>query len=135
MVSLRSCSRICHKKSLDSSNRNLLLTRIHKKFSLDERDHLGDLTKNPQRMIIRRFAKLSGGIGFVICYIVPISYVNICNFSPLKDGESRTGRHEPRVLMDRGQGDNADTGDNNRPPSSTNGNSSLRSFWDGGLLA
>ena len=42
---------------------------------------------------------------------------------------------ENRVLMDRGQGDNADTGDNNRPPSSTNGNSSLRSFWDGGLLA
>ena len=41
---------------------------------------------------------------------------------------------ENRVLMDRGQGDNADTGDNNRPPSSTNGNSSLRSFWDGGLL-
>ena len=36
------------------------------------------------------------------------------------------------------QDDNADTGDNNRPPSSSsssNGNSTLRSFWDGGLLA
>ena len=41
---------------------------------------------------------------------------------------------ESRVLVDGGQGDNADTGDNNRP-SSSNGNISLRSFWDGGLLA
>ena len=40
---------------------------------------------------------------------------------------------ESRVLVDGGQGDNADTGDNNRP-SSSNGNISLRSFWDGGLL-
>jgi NTE family protein len=39
---------------------------------------------------------------------------------------------ETRVLA--GQGDNEDTGDNNWP-SSSNGNSSLRSFWDGGLLA
>ncbi|MGB7961196.1 MAG: patatin-like phospholipase family protein, partial [Nitrososphaeraceae archaeon] len=39
------------------------------------------------------------------------------------------------VLVGGGQGDNADTGDNNRPSSSSNGNSSLRSFWDGGLLA
>ena len=43
---------------------------------------------------------------------------------------------ETRVLVGGGQGDNADSGDNNRPSSSsTNGNSSLRSFWDGGLLA
>ena len=41
---------------------------------------------------------------------------------------------ESRVLVDKAQDDNADTGDNTRP-SSTNGNSSLRSFWDGGLLA
>jgi hypothetical protein len=41
---------------------------------------------------------------------------------------------ETRVLVGGGQGNNTDTGDNNRPPSS-NGNSSLRSFWDGGLLA
>jgi NTE family protein len=44
---------------------------------------------------------------------------------------------ENRVLVGGGQGDNVDTGDNNRPSSSSslNGNSSLRSFWDGGLLA
>ena len=42
---------------------------------------------------------------------------------------------EERVLVEGGQGDNADTGDNNRPPSSSNANNSLRSFWDGGLLA
>ena len=41
---------------------------------------------------------------------------------------------ETRVLVGGGQGNNTDTGDNNGPPSS-NGNSSLRSFWDGGLLA
>ena len=41
---------------------------------------------------------------------------------------------ETRVLHDGG--DDAVTGDNNRPPSSSlNSNSSLRSFWDGGLLA
>jgi len=41
---------------------------------------------------------------------------------------------ETRVLHDGG--DDAVTGDNNRPPSSSmNNNSSLRSFWDGGLLA
>jgi len=34
------------------------LTCIHKKFSLDERDDLGDSTKKPQRMIIRRFVDL-----------------------------------------------------------------------------
>ena len=42
---------------------------------------------------------------------------------------------ENRILVGAGQGDNADTGDNNSPSSSSNGNSSLRSFWDGGLLA
>jgi NTE family protein len=42
---------------------------------------------------------------------------------------------ENRVLVGGGQGDNVDTGDNNRPSSSSNGNSGLRSFWDGGLLA
>jgi hypothetical protein len=42
---------------------------------------------------------------------------------------------ETRVLAGEGQGDNENTGDNNRPSSSSNGNSSLRSFWDGGLLA
>lgn len=45
---------------------------------------------------------------------------------------------ENRVLVGGGQSDNVDTGDNNRPSSSSsssNGNSSLRSFWDGGLLA
>jgi NTE family protein len=44
---------------------------------------------------------------------------------------------ESRALVGGGQGDNADSGDNNRPSSSssTDGNSSLRSFWDGGLLA
>ena len=43
---------------------------------------------------------------------------------------------ENRVLVGGGQGDNVDTGDNNGPSSSSsNGNSSLRSFWDGGLLA
>ena len=45
---------------------------------------------------------------------------------------------ENRVLVGGGQGDDAVTGDKNRPPSSSsssNGNSSLRSFWDGGLLA
>jgi predicted acylesterase/phospholipase RssA len=43
---------------------------------------------------------------------------------------------ETRVLVDRGQGDNVDTGDNDRTlPPYSNGNSSLRSFWDGGLLA
>ena len=42
---------------------------------------------------------------------------------------------ETRVLVGVGQGDNADTGDNNRPSSSSsNGNTSLRSFWDGGLF-
>jgi NTE family protein len=41
---------------------------------------------------------------------------------------------ETRVLVGGGQDNNTDTGDNNGPPSS-NGNSSLRSFWDGGLLA
>jgi len=42
---------------------------------------------------------------------------------------------ENRVLVGEGQGDNLDTGDNNGPSSSSNGNSSLRSFWYGGLLA
>jgi NTE family protein len=43
---------------------------------------------------------------------------------------------ESRVLAGGGQGDSADTGDNSRPSSpSSNGNNSLRSFWDGGLLA
>lgn len=42
---------------------------------------------------------------------------------------------ENRVLVGEGQGDNLDTGDNNGPSSSSNGNSSLRTFWDGGLLA
>ena len=42
---------------------------------------------------------------------------------------------ETRVLAGEGQGDNENTGDNNGPSSSSNGNSSLRSFWDGGLLA
>ena len=41
---------------------------------------------------------------------------------------------ENRVLVGGGQGDSVDTRDNNRP-SSSNGNSGLRSFWDGGLLA
>lgn len=41
---------------------------------------------------------------------------------------------ESRVLVGGGLAENADTGDNNRP-SSSNGNSRLRSFWDGGLLA
>ena len=42
---------------------------------------------------------------------------------------------ESRVLVDDGvQDNNVDTGDNNRP-SSPNSNTSLRSFWDGGLLA
>ena len=41
---------------------------------------------------------------------------------------------ETRVLVDGRQDDNADSGDNPRPYSS-NGNTSLRSFWDGGLLA
>jgi NTE family protein len=40
---------------------------------------------------------------------------------------------ETRVLHDGD--DDAVTEDNNRPPSSLNSNSSLRSFWDGGLLA
>ena len=42
---------------------------------------------------------------------------------------------ESRVLVDGGQGDSAGSRDNNSPPSSSNANSSLRSFWDGGLLA
>jgi hypothetical protein len=44
---------------------------------------------------------------------------------------------ESHVLVGESQDDDADTGDNARPSSSssTNGNSSLRSFWDGGLLA
>jgi NTE family protein len=42
---------------------------------------------------------------------------------------------ESRALVGGGQGDNAASGDKNRPSSSTDGNSSLRSFWDGGLLA
>ena len=43
---------------------------------------------------------------------------------------------ETRVLHDGGQSNNEDTGGNNRPSSSSsNSNISLRSFWDGGLLA
>jgi NTE family protein len=42
---------------------------------------------------------------------------------------------ESHVLVGEGQGDSAGTGDNNRPPSSSNSNNSLRCFWDGGLLA
>ena len=42
---------------------------------------------------------------------------------------------ESRVLVDGGQGDNAYAGGNNRPSPSSNANNSLRSFWDGGLLA
>jgi NTE family protein len=43
---------------------------------------------------------------------------------------------ENRVLVGGGQGDNADTRDKNGSPSSSlSGISSLRSFWDGGLLA
>ena len=43
---------------------------------------------------------------------------------------------ESRVLVDGEQGNKAGSGDNNnRPSPSSNGNSNLRSFWDGGLLA
>jgi NTE family protein len=42
---------------------------------------------------------------------------------------------ESRALVGGGQGNSADTGDNNRPSSSSDGNNNLRSFWDGGLLA
>ena len=43
---------------------------------------------------------------------------------------------ESRALVDEGHSDSADTGDNNRPSSSPSiRNNSLRSFWDGGLLA
>ena len=42
---------------------------------------------------------------------------------------------ESRVLVGGGQGDSADTGDNNMTSSSSNSKNSLRSFWDGGLLA
>jgi NTE family protein len=42
---------------------------------------------------------------------------------------------ESRVMVDGEQGDNAGSGDNNRPSPSSNDNRSLRSFWDGGLLA
>jgi NTE family protein len=46
---------------------------------------------------------------------------------------------ETRVLAGGGQADNSDTGDSIRPSpsssSSSNGDSRLRSFWDGGLLA
>ena len=44
---------------------------------------------------------------------------------------------ETRVLTGGGQSDNENTGGNNRPSSSSssNSNTSLRSFWDGGLLA
>jgi NTE family protein len=45
---------------------------------------------------------------------------------------------ETRVLVGGGQADSSDTGDSIRPPpssSSSNGNISSRSFWDGGLLA
>ena len=42
---------------------------------------------------------------------------------------------ETRVLTGGGQSDNEDTGGNNRPSPSSNSNISLRSFWDGGLLA
>lgn len=41
---------------------------------------------------------------------------------------------ETHALVGGGQDDSADTGDNNKP-SSSDGNNSLRSFWDGGLLA
>lgn len=41
---------------------------------------------------------------------------------------------ETHALVGGGQGDSADTGDNNKPSTSV-GNNSLRSFWDGGLLA
>jgi NTE family protein len=45
---------------------------------------------------------------------------------------------ESRILLGGGQDDNTDTGNDGRPSSSysiSNSNSSLRSFWDGGLLA
>jgi predicted acylesterase/phospholipase RssA len=42
---------------------------------------------------------------------------------------------ESRVLVGGGQEGNADTGNNNRPSSSSNDKVGLRSFWDGGLLA
>ena len=42
---------------------------------------------------------------------------------------------ESHVLVGGGQGDSADTRDNNMSSSSSNRNNSLRSFWDGGLLA
>jgi NTE family protein len=45
---------------------------------------------------------------------------------------------ETRVLVGGGKADSSDTGDSIRPPpssSSSNGNISSRSFWDGGLLA
>jgi NTE family protein len=42
---------------------------------------------------------------------------------------------ESRVLVDGREVYNTDAGDNNGPPSPSNGNTSLRSFWDGGLLA
>jgi NTE family protein len=42
---------------------------------------------------------------------------------------------ETRALLGGGQGDRADTGDNNSSPTSPNRKNTLRSFWDGGLLA
>ena len=41
---------------------------------------------------------------------------------------------ESHVLVGGGQGDSADTRDNNMSSSSSNRNNSLRSFWDGGLF-
>ena len=42
---------------------------------------------------------------------------------------------ETRTLAVEGQGDNTAMEDSNRPTSYSNSNTSLRSFWDGGLLA
>jgi len=42
---------------------------------------------------------------------------------------------ENNTLTVEGQGDKTDTEDSNRPSSSSNTSTSLRSFWDGGLLA
>jgi predicted acylesterase/phospholipase RssA len=82
-------------------------------------------TKNPENEAFEHVIRYEDGIksDFVLASCsVPVNY----DYTRLNV--------ETRTLAVEGQGDKTATEDNNRP-SSSNSSSSLRSFWDGGLLA
>ena len=84
------------------------------------------LAKNPENEAFEHVIRYEDGIksDFVLASCsVPVNY----DYTRLNV--------ETRTLAVEGRDDNAAVEDNNRPTSSSNGSTSLRFFWDGGLLA